>query len=363
VETITSTVQPGKQQKSFQDVGKSCSSSLCGDDFTYYMPVSRVILCVGAVCLAAWIALGCDQSSSTGSDPMAPSATPAAVDPREDEPVRIVATVYALGDLARQVGGKYADVEWVIETGRSLSGFEPSREVRDRIGRAELIVAGGADEPWAVSEAPSALTTHRILRLDTLNVDVPAPVAKPTWPGDASVSGGLRVGLPWLDPRVLSAAVDATGERLVVLRPRHDVYFRSRAQRLKQELDLITDSHADELARFSRRRVLALTYEFDGLAGRMSVGVTHPVVGTADRLSDGQIGELRSAVRREQLPVVLVRADTPPALVADLSQRTGARLFTIDPYGSSASDSGRSTVQEFLKYNLDQLVEAVKAAQ
>jgi hypothetical protein len=87
------------------------------------------------------------------------------------------------------------------------------------------------------------------------------------------------------------------------------------------------------------------------------------VVGAVDRLTDGQIGELRSAVRREQLAVVLVRADTPPALVVDLSQRTGARLIPLDPYGSSAADSGRSTAQEFLKYNLGQLVEAVKAAQ
>ena len=294
---------------------------------------------------------------------MKPSAVPAsAIDPREDEPVHVVATIFALGDLARQVGGKYAEVEWVIEGGRSLEGFEPSREMRERIGRAELVVAGGADEPWAVAEAPSGLAAQRMLRLDTLQLPAPS-AARSSSAGDGSAPPGQAVGLPWLDPRVLSEAVDAVCERLVVLRPRHDVYFRSRAQRLKQELDLITDSHADELARLSRRRVLALTYEFDRLTARMGVGVTRPVVGSVDRLSDGQIGELRSAVRREQLPVLLVRADTPPALIADLSQRTGARVFTIDPYGSSASDSGRATVQEFLRYNLGQLVEAVKATQ
>src|SRR3954469_4988840 len=69
------------------------------------------------------------------------------------EPLRVVASVYVLGDIVRQIGGRYVHVDGVLESPRGLAGFEPSQDGQERIRAGDLVVPGGAPEPWAVRES------------------------------------------------------------------------------------------------------------------------------------------------------------------------------------------------------------------
>ena len=304
-------------------------------------------------CLAtAWLALviGCDRSPKTTS-----------AGEQKIEPIRVVASVYALGDLAREVGGKYVKVESILESGQSLSGFRPNPQVRDRMNRGELIIAGASmTEPWAVSDSANPYAPERVVRLDAL----PAATTKP-----ASDRPGIsEAGLLWLDPVVVQQAADELAQRLNSKRPRHEIYFQHQADALKSQIDELIAHYQPLFAALpeNRRRVIALGGEFDPLARRLGIQVVHLVDDPAERLGEDQIRLLRDTAREfsaggtSGVVCMLVRADTPTALLQDLALRTGMRMVPLDPYGSN-SDPARDTLVKLLKYNLQELAQGLGA--
>ena len=69
--------------------------------------------------------LGCDR---------APAKAPVPI-----EKVAIVATVYPLADIARNVGGPYVSASWLIESGQSLSGVQSNVDLRNRLRSADQL--------------------------------------------------------------------------------------------------------------------------------------------------------------------------------------------------------------------------------
>src|SRR5450432_1556339 len=89
-------------------------------------------------------------------------------DEKHFDNLTVAATVYPLADVARQVGGEYVNVFWVVENGQSLAGVQPSSDLRSKLSNADFVVSGGISEPWATSGFSDPLQRQRIIRLDLL---------------------------------------------------------------------------------------------------------------------------------------------------------------------------------------------------
>jgi ABC-type Zn uptake system ZnuABC Zn-binding protein ZnuA len=270
------------------------------------------------------------------------------------EPVRIFATVHTLGDLARQVGGKYVEVDFGVENGRSLANLQPSAQIIQRKTNAQLVIAGG-NEPWALSGADNPREATRVIRLDGIRQQIrgQAPAKQPL-----AHEVSAEVGLEWLDPAVGQQTADELARRLAAMRPSHEIYFTTRARGFGEQINDLIDEYTPRFRAAPRRRVMALSHEFDFLAERFNVDIAHVIGTTPDRIGEEQIGALRRASREEHLVTLLIRVDTPPGLVQDLAHRTGLRMITMDPYGSSSAN-GRDNYLALLRYNMDQLLDAV----
>src|SRR5688572_12177315 len=163
--------------------------------------------------------LGCDsRSDEVDSGP-------------EEAPIRVVATVYPLADIARQVGGKRVTVEWLRESGQGVEALEADPARRARLRSADLVVASGA-QPWTVEGSDSAYAAQRIVRLDAL------PAAKGL-PGDAYL---------WVHPQVAKELADAIRARLSVLDPKRESFYRANAEAFAADVDRTIADHARELA-------------------------------------------------------------------------------------------------------------------
>lgn len=252
-----------------------------------------------------------------------------------------------LGDFVKQVGGEHVEVDFAVESGQSLAGYDASESLRQRMGNSRLIVAGGTTEPWAIADASSAFAPHRVLRLDVL---IPTT--------QSADNAADRTGLAWLDPILMQSACDELVTRLRTMQPEHATYFQERGAATKGRIGAIVKSYQPRFQQAHRPRVMALSREFDPLAARFGVDVVHPLNTTADRISDWEMRELQTASQQEHIVTLIIRADTPAALREDFARRTGWRLVMMEPYGSSAAP-GRETYERLLKYNLDQLLEAV----
>ena len=270
--------------------------------------------------------------------------------PLSTENVRVFATVQCLGDLARQVGGKYVEVDFAIESGRSLLGFQPDTILIGHKSRAQIVLAGGS-EPWAATGLSGSLEPTRVLRLDSLR-DTPASQPVITDAEDA------QIGLEWLDPVIGKRTVEELARRLTAQRPDHTVYFEARAKQFTEQLDALVKEYEPKFRSAKRRRVMSLTHEFDYLAQRFDLEIVHVLGTTVDRIGNDQITTLQRVAREEHLVTLLVRADTPQASMLDLARRTDFRIIPMDPYGSSISPD-RDSYLELLRYNMDQLLDAL----
>src|SRR5436190_3014284 len=111
-----------------------------------YIPVRWLL--VGAI-LGALVG-GCERKKSGASNT------------RIREKVVVVGTVYPLADVAQQVGGDDVKASWIIESGESVVGLNPTAEARSRLRTAQILIAGGVTEPWAVAGAADVYQHERL---------------------------------------------------------------------------------------------------------------------------------------------------------------------------------------------------------
>jgi ABC-type Zn uptake system ZnuABC Zn-binding protein ZnuA len=262
----------------------------------------------------------------------------------EQEPLTVVATVFPLADIARQIGGPSVSASWVIETGQSVAGMQSTPQLRNRLRTCNLVLSGGSTEPWAVEGFDDPFQAPRVLRLDLLQSARDAP------------SGALL----WLDPLVIEDFVRELKVKLAVARPRLEPYFAQQRDQFITSLRTLIEPYKAQLAAApaQAKKILTLGREYDALLRRFGLEPVLAIEAMPTQLSDRQIAIVRMEARNNAVSVMLVSADLPTAVVRDLENRTGLRIVQIDSLGSSAA-GGRNTYQQILQYDLEQLVAAV----
>ncbi len=256
------------------------------------------------------------------------------------ENLTILATVYPLADVAREIGGPYVQVQWIVESGQSLAGVRTDADLRSRLRSADLVLAGGVSEPWAVEGFDDPFQSRRIVRLDLL------PAAR---------TGST--GLLWLDPLIMKDFAREVCSRLLVVRPEDEAFFRGRTDDFIVRLEALVQPYRDKLVAARNRQVLVLGTDFNALLQRFSLEPVLAVEALPTQLSDSQFASLKRASQEHHNAALLVSADTPAVVVRELEQRCGLRVVLIDSLGSSAGE-GRNSYFEVLKYDLEQLVAA-----
>lgn len=275
------------------------------------------------------------QLSGCGEKPTAPTG-------RNAEKVTIVASVYPLADIARQVGGEAVSVSWIIEKGEAVEGLNPSSEARSRMRTANLLLAGGITEPWAVEGASDAFQHGRLIRLDTLNAQN----------GQAMAAGYL-----WLDPILVADGCKELSRRLCLLRPEKEPLIRAQTESYITQLTDFTKTYQQKCYQAQNPKILVLGTEFSPLLRRFGLTPVPTVINSPSRLSDTDIRTIREIATEQKTRLLLISDDTPPLLVKDIELRAAVQAVRLDALGSSGAN-GRSAYLDLIKYDLEQLIQA-----
>jgi ABC-type Zn uptake system ZnuABC Zn-binding protein ZnuA len=190
------------------------------------------------------------------------------------EPIRVLGTYYALADLAKQVGGDRVVVDWVLEDGQDTH-VELNDDLRKRLLAADLIVAGGNCDAWAIGGFEDPNREQRIVRIDML----------PNAPSQTIA------GYPWLDPDMAKELCRDLATRLSVKVPLYAGMFHDNADSYCKKIDDAVQRHSAALWRLPRPRVLAMSDESAPLTRHFGIDLT-PVFDEAPRVIGPQ--ELRA---------------------------------------------------------------------
>ncbi|MEA2735354.1 MAG: zinc transport system substrate-binding protein, partial [Humisphaera sp.] len=258
------------------------------------------------------------------------------------EPLRVVATTYAMSDIVRAVGGNRVRPEWWVESGDSLTELTENPERRQQLNSVALVVTRGQVDPWTLIGSGNAYQDQRILRLDSLS----------------SAREHDPSHYIWLDPSVARELVDELVTRLGALDPAHVAEFRANAAKFNEELGMLMEHTSATINRAGGGPFVTLDRGLYPLARSFGLDdVKVPLVNLSEPTSFN-VRQLRQAGERVGAGAIFASTETPVALLRDWESRLGVPVLPLDPFGSSAQ-TGRSTYLQMLRYNLAQLEKGV----
>lgn len=253
----------------------------------------------------------------------------------------VCATVYPLADIVREIGGPNVRLDWILDLGDPLHGYSLSNEDRSRMTGIDLLICSGTrTETWAYAPIGSLEDTGRVVALEHLEIVRTAPAT----------------GLLWLDPLIVRAAVPVIAEQLAKRLPRQRDELLARGEAYVKRIEDIVRKHPNTL--FGRERVMVTERSFDALLDRFGIGAVVVEANPLD-LAPTDYRRLRDKAAEEKITALLLPFDTPGGAIQDIEERTGLRVFLIDPLGLP-NYPGHGTYLEILDSNLTQLEAATK---
>jgi zinc transport system substrate-binding protein len=260
--------------------------------------------------------------------------------PAQIEKTRVLASVYALADIVRQVGGPFVDESWIVESGQSLAGVQSTPDLRARAAGAQLVISNGEADAWASEALTNPLQRQRIVRLDLLASAKQIPVQ----------------GFLWLDPVLVKDLAREISGRLLMTHSDRETYFNERAEEFCSQLDAILNEFQPKLRELRNRKILVTSTDYNPLLYRFGLEAIQPLEADPISLTDSHIAILKRVSKERGTTLLLLRADLPAVVLQDLSFRTGLQMVTVDALGSSGQ-GGRDYLT-LMRFNLEQLLHA-----
>jgi ABC-type Zn uptake system ZnuABC Zn-binding protein ZnuA len=268
-----------------------------------------------------------------------------AAPPPAGGPIRIVASIFPLGDVARQVGGEAVHVEVLLPPGVTPHGFEPKPPQAEMLSRADLLlrIGLGAD-PWArlSAEASGNERLRTLLFSETVGIDT------------------LHVKDPhlWLDPVLMGHFVAVLSESLCAIRPAAAPGIRARAELFQHELTGLDREYGERLRSAKTRAFVSFHSAFTYIAERYDLDQAAVFEAHMEEPGPHVLEHVVTFIRDHGIHVLLAQPQIPLASAQWLREQTGVSIEVLDPLGSPQQE-GYTGYLEMMRSNLETLTRAL----
>ena len=285
---------------------------------------------------------------------------------QENESLKVVATTNIVGDVVAQIGGELIDLYVLLPPGTDPHSYQPIPQDVARVSEADLVFANGAGlEEFLQPMLKNAGGQHRVVEvsegiklLDTLHIEGASRAEN----DQAHTAGDPHT---WFDPNNVILWVQNINQALNEADPQHAADFDVNAQSYITELETLDrwiQQQVEMLPSESRRLVTdhtSLTY-FANRYGFELVGAVIPAYSTLAEPSAQELAALEETISKLNVKAVFVGESTNPALAEQVSQDLGIQLVKLYNGSLSAPGGPASTYLEFMKYNLNAIIGALK---
>jgi zinc transport system substrate-binding protein len=259
-------------------------------------------------------------------------------------PLTVVASIFPLQDMARQVGGDAVRVTVLVPPGTSPHGYEPKPAQVEVFAHADLaLTIGRGFDPWAdrLADASGRQELHRL--------SFARAIARATLPGPPTLDPHV-----WLDPILVETFVDSLAATLIALRPAAATAIAARAAAYRAELDSLDRDYRAGLAALPRKSFVTFHSAFHFLAARYGLEQVSVFSAEMEEPGPADLERVARFVRDRGVTVLFVQPQLPLSGVAWLREQAGLRVATLDPL-ENASQPDRDTYVSVMRRNLDTL--------
>ena len=273
--------------------------------------------------------------------------------------LRAVATTTIVGDVVRAVAGDNIELRVLAPLGADPHTYEPTPKDVAAVADADLVFVNGAGlELFLESVLRNAGGDAEVV---VLSEGIKLRKLENEHEGE---EGGLDPHV-WFDPSNVMVWTRNVEQTLIRLDPANRETYAARAQAYQTELatlDTWIQEQVGQIAEADRGLVAdhdALGYFADRYGFRI-VGSVIAGFSTLAEPSAQELAKLQNAVRDTGVKAIFVGSTASPSLSQRVAEDAGVAVRFLYTGSLSLADGPATTYLEFMRYNVSQIVEALK---
>ncbi|MBW1840279.1 MAG: zinc ABC transporter substrate-binding protein [Deltaproteobacteria bacterium] len=283
------------------------------------------------------------------------------------EKLPVIASIFPVADMVRQVGGEHVDVTLVLPAGASPHTFEPRPSLVKKFSTARIFFMVGAGlEFWAdkfVKSSGNHLTrvvlSHGVSLIHSTghHAEHEPPPEKTGAEGQSAEIANPHI---WLDPVIAKSMVKAILTVLCKTDPRHSVYYTLRSDRYLEKLGELDRLIKTTVATFRTKKYVSFHASWDYFARRYGlepVGVIEASPGRNP--TPRQIKNIVVQIEKWGIRAVFAEPQFNPRAAEVIARQADVHVLLLDPVGGPEIKE-RNTYVDLMKYNLNVLHKAMK---
>lgn len=279
----------------------------------------------------------------------------------DDGPLRVVATIGQLGDIAQIVGGEYVQVVSLMGPGIDPHLYVASEGDVDTLQQADIIFYNGLFLEAQMAEVFEQLSSRKTVTAVAETID---PEELLDW---AAYEDQFDPHV-WFDVTLWMQAVEAVRDTYVEYDPDHADAYHANAEAYLAELQ---ETHEYVLAQAERvpaeQRVLITAHDAFHYFGRAYGFEVRGLQGisTATEAGTADVQALADFIVERQIPAIFVETSVPARNIEALQAAVKSRGFDVEIGGHLFSDamgdeeSGGNTYILMVRHNIDTIVGAL----
>src|SRR5918999_1637240 len=273
-------------------------------------------------------------------------------------PIRAVATIGMIADVAENIGGERVDVTALMGPGVDPHLYKASEGDVIRLAETDVVFYNGLH-----LEAKMADVFERMRgRVLTVPVGEAVPRATRLAPADFSAAYDPHV---WFDVGLWMLAGERVRDTLAELDPAHAPEYRANARRYLRELAELDRYVRSEAARVPREQRVLITahdaFKYFGRAYGFDVRGLQGI-STATESGAGDIQRLADFIAERKIRAIFVESSVSPRTIEAVQEAVDARGFDVEIggqlYSDAMGDAGtpEGTYIGMVRHNIDTIV-------
>ena len=255
----------------------------------------------------------------------------------QGEPVRVLATVEMIADVARNVAGSCAEVEALLGSGVDPHDYIATASDVTRLSTADLILY----VDFALEEQLAAVLERLSARIPTIGV-LAAALDPEDLLDDPAEPGQVDPHV-WMDASLWARIAPVIGDAVVEQRPDCADAIAAHVDAYTVQLQALYDWAGESIATIpqDQRRLVTAHDAFEYFANAYGMEASEAIEGisTASEASIGDIREVADYVIDNNVAAVFVETTVSPRTIEALVQEVRARGNRIEIGGELYSDA------------------------
>ncbi|HHV62259.1 MAG TPA: zinc ABC transporter substrate-binding protein [Firmicutes bacterium] len=262
--------------------------------------------------------------------------------------VRVVATIFPLADIARQIGGNRVNVTTLLPPGASPHTFELTPGQAREIANADVIIRVGSGlDDWALRSREGGRGLPPVIIVLTGNSS-----------DHDHAHGDPHI---WLDPvRVKDEIAPRIAEALAAKAPDARELFESNLRKYQGELEILHDHIARVIRKCRTKKYISFHSAWRHFGARYGLTEVASIEEFPGREPSARwIANIVNLARKNEVKVIFAEPQFSPKVARAIAGEIGGRVLLLDPLGGEGIQ-GRDSYLGLMNYNLSIFEEALQ---